>query len=84
MRYGTAHYYILQKKKLGLGPGKQLERARREGGGRLEEEEECVERETETARKERQEERAGNRDLDGCDRGRAWKSQTDILGKEGD
>lgn len=43
------------------------------------------ERETETERKERQEERAGNRDLGGATGARkAWKSQTDILGKEGD
>lgn len=42
VRYDTTHYHC--KRKTGTwGQGEQLERARREGGGRLEEEE-CVER----------------------------------------
>lgn len=52
MRYGTGHYHC-KNKKLGLGAGEQLERARREGGGRLEEEE-CVERGKERERKNEQ------------------------------
>lgn len=49
---------LQKRKKLGLGAGKQLERARREGGGRLEEEE-CVERDRHTQRRRERKDEQG-------------------------